>query len=139
MDEKYTIGKVALLAEVGIETIRFYERRRLLEPPLRNGSGYRVYGPEVVERIRFIKNARALKFTLAEIQMLLQGQEKNSDYCAAVQDLLRKKALDVEAQLTRLQSAKQKLEQLIAECQPIQDCDNCGLMALVLEGIANGG
>lgn len=136
-DENYTIGKVALLAGVGIETIRFYERRKLLEIPPRNGSGYRVYGLEVVERIRFIKQARDLKFSLAEIRLLLQAYEKNADYRLAVQALLLKKSREIDAQLRHLQTARQKLDQLLTDFQSGEDCDPRRLMTLILEGIAN--
>src|SRR5574337_579822 len=66
-----TIGAVARRAGVGIDTIRYYERENLLPPPRRRASGYRDYGPDVVERLRFIRRAKALGFTLEEIRELL--------------------------------------------------------------------
>ena len=66
-----TIGQVAKLAGVGVETIRFYEREGLLNKPKRRQSGYRVFTPEVVGRIRFIKKAKQLGFSLREIRDLL--------------------------------------------------------------------
>lgn len=66
-----TIGQVAKLAGVAVETIRFYERERLLNKPQRKASGYRIFGPDVVNRIRFIKHVKALGFSLKEIRELL--------------------------------------------------------------------
>src|SRR6185436_5745623 len=66
-----TIGQVAKLAGVGVETIRFYEREGLLNKPKRKQSGYRLFGPEVVRRIRFIKSVKELGFSLKEIRELL--------------------------------------------------------------------
>ncbi len=65
-----TIGKVAKQAGIGVETIRFYERIGLLEEPPRNGSGYRQYSPEAVVKLRFIKKAKQLGFSLKEIEEL---------------------------------------------------------------------
>lgn len=69
--ESLTIGKVARLAEVGVETIRFYEREGLIEEPSRGESGYRQYPKETIQRLRFIKRAKDLGFTLREIKELL--------------------------------------------------------------------
>lgn len=66
-----TIGQVAKLAGVGVETIRFYEREGLLNKPKRKQSGYRLFGPEVVNRIKFIKSVKELGFSLREIRELL--------------------------------------------------------------------
>ncbi len=66
-----TIGQVAKVAGVAVETIRFYEREKLLNKPQRKASGYRIFGPEVVNRIRFIKHVKALGFSLKEIRELL--------------------------------------------------------------------
>ena len=63
-----TIGQVAREAHVGIDTVRFYEREGLIEEPPRRPSGYRQYPPETVQRVRFIRRAKDLGFTLTEIQ-----------------------------------------------------------------------
>ena len=68
----FTIGRLAKQADVGIDTIRFYERRGLLPPPSRTSSGYRLYGEDTITRLRFVRRAKALGFTLDEIENLLQ-------------------------------------------------------------------
>jgi len=67
-----TIGRLARAADVGVETIRFYEREGLLAPPARTASGYRLYSPKTAERLGFIRRAKALGFSLAEIRELLE-------------------------------------------------------------------
>jgi MerR family copper efflux transcriptional regulator len=69
--ESLTIGRVARLAEVGVETIRFYERQGLIQEPPRRESGYRQYPKDTIQRVRFIKRAKDLGFTLKEIRELL--------------------------------------------------------------------
>ena len=72
MVNKLTIGRVAELSGLPVDTIRFYEKKGLLQPPPRNASGYRVYHPEAVEQIRFIKRSRDLQFSLQEVASLMQ-------------------------------------------------------------------
>ncbi|MGH8401042.1 MAG: MerR family transcriptional regulator, partial [Gammaproteobacteria bacterium] len=70
-DANLTVSRVARAAKVNVETIRYYQRRGLLRRPAKPAQGYRTYSPETVERIRFIKRAQELGFTLAEIENLL--------------------------------------------------------------------
>ena len=72
--ESLTIGKVAGLAGVGVETIRFYEREGLIDEPPRRASGYRQYPMNTADRVRFIKSAKELGFTLKEIKELLSSK-----------------------------------------------------------------
>ncbi len=125
MDDSYTIGTVARLAAVGTETIRFYERKGLIQAPPRNGSGYRVYRADVVDHIRFIRDARELGFSLAQIQTLLRGHDKEFDTCQVIKDLLVDKARDIEEQQKQIEKAKQTLEQLIRNCPATGECSSC--------------
>jgi DNA-binding transcriptional MerR regulator len=75
------IGKVARRAGVGVETIRFYERQGLLTPPIRKDSGYRLYPQHVFGRIRFIRRAQELGFSLREIKELLELRRNSSAPC----------------------------------------------------------
>ena len=79
-----TIGRVANAARVSIDTIRFYERRGLLAAPRRNFSGYRNYSGEVLDRLRFIGDAKRLGFTLKEIKELLSEGVKSTNECGPV-------------------------------------------------------
>ncbi len=86
----WKIGQVAKAAGIGIDAIRFYEREGLIEKPPRRSSGYRAYSPDVVQRLRFIKRAKELGFSLSEISELL-SLEGNPKAGAAVVKRLSEK------------------------------------------------
>lgn len=79
-----TIGRLAKIAGVNVQTVRFYERRNLLQPTERKASGYRVYGDDALGRPRFIKNAQALGLTLREIGNLLSLRVNSIARCGTV-------------------------------------------------------
>lgn len=123
--ETLTIGKVARLAGVGIETIRFYEREGLLEPPARRPSGYREYPAQAADRLRFIRHAKELGFSLREIQELLALRLDPRTTCADVRRRARAKLADVEARILALQRIKRALARLTATCRgsgPVAEC-----------------
>jgi len=109
-----TIGQVAARAGVNTETIRFYQRRRLLEQPERPRQGFRRYGEEAVARIRFIKRAQELGFTLKEAGLLLALEEGRS--CAKARSLAGRKLDLIEARLADLTRLRRALKNLIAKC-----------------------
>ncbi len=111
--QSLTIGKLAAAGGVGVETIRFYQRKGLLETPTRE-SGVRRYGKEDLRRLRFIRQAQAAGFTLAQIQELLEldASEDRSRARALAEN--RIEALD--AKISELQRARNALEQLAREC-----------------------
>jgi MerR family copper efflux transcriptional regulator len=82
--ERLTIGIVAAQAGVGVETIRFYERKGLISRPARRVRGFRSYSPETVERVTFIRKAKALGFSLHEVQDLLSIRDQDGAPCADV-------------------------------------------------------
>jgi MerR family mercuric resistance operon transcriptional regulator len=112
-----TIGIVARAAGVGVETVRFYERRGLIDqPPKPNTNGFRDYPPETVERIWFIRQAQDLGFSLREIDELLALQADPGTDCADVRARAAAKLQDVLAKIERLQRIRGALEGLIAAC-----------------------
>ncbi len=112
-----TIGRVARNAGVGVETIRFYERSRLIDrPPKPRFSGFRVYDTETVERIRFIRQAQDLGFSLREIRELLSLRAVPSTDCSAVRAQAVAKRDEVERKLRELARIGQALDELIAAC-----------------------
>lgn len=120
-----TIGQVARGAGVGIETVRFYEREGLLEVPPRRDSGYRQYREEVVDRLRFIRRAKDLGFSLKEIKELLALRVDSSTTCAEVRRKAEAKVADVEEKIEALQRIKKALKKLTTACSgrgPISDC-----------------
>ena len=110
-----TIGKAAHEAGVNIETVRFYERRRLIERPPK-GEGYRVYSRDHVARIRFVKEAQQIGFSLAEIKELLALRADPNSDCSAVQRQAMTKQQEVRRKIEQLQEIEAALETLIAAC-----------------------
>ncbi len=108
-----TIGKLASAAQVGVETIRFYQRRGLLETPTRQG-GFRRYGGEDLRRLRFIRHAQAAGFTLAEIAELIALDASEDRPRARELAEARIKALDCK--IAELRAARASLAELAKEC-----------------------
>jgi MerR family mercuric resistance operon transcriptional regulator len=120
-----TIGQVARHAGVGIETVRFYERQGLLEEPARKQSGYRQYGEDVVARLRFIRRAKELGFSLKEIKELLALRVDPTTTCAEVRSKAAAKLTDVEQKIEALQRIRKALVKLTAVCRgrgPTSEC-----------------
>ncbi|MEQ9145575.1 MAG: MerR family DNA-binding protein [Parvibaculaceae bacterium] len=112
-----TISKAAEEAGVGVETIRFYERKGLIDQPLRpKGGGYRVYSKEAIERIRFIRQAQELGFSLHEIDELLSLRADPETDCADVQAQASAKLEEVERKMAQLRTIRSALKELIAAC-----------------------
>jgi MerR family transcriptional regulator, copper efflux regulator len=120
-----TIGEVAKRARVHVETLRYYERRGLLVKPLRSESNYRLYSEDTVRRVRFIKAAQALGFSLKEIQELLALQAAPQASCADIRTYTETKISDIDAKIDLLIAMKHALSKLAEECStdgPLTDC-----------------
>ena len=119
-----TIGALAAAAGVGRETVRFYERKGLLEAPPRSPAGYRHYSVTVVGRLRFIRRAQGLGFTLKEISDLLALRVDEVAACGT-EARAREKLSRVAEKLTELRRMKRALERLVEAClarEPTSDC-----------------
>jgi MerR family mercuric resistance operon transcriptional regulator len=123
-----TVGKLAQAAGVGVETIRFYEKRGLVQQPVRRGSGYRVYNPDDVTRIRFIKNAQALGFTLKEIGDLIKLEQDTRSQCSDLQTRADEKVRLIDAKIAELSRMRSELMQLSSSCASDQPLSECRLM-----------
>ncbi len=125
VDARMTIGKVARRSGVGVETVRFYERNGLIPEPMRTDSGYRQYSEGTVSRIRFIRRAKDLGFTLREIKELLSLRFQPGARCADVRAHAEAKIADIEEKIRTLQSMKAALVRLTMTCQsdgPVSEC-----------------
>jgi DNA-binding transcriptional MerR regulator len=112
-----TIAKAAVEAGVGIETIRFYERRGLVQqPPKPRGSGFRTYSPEQVKRIKFIRQAQQIGFSLNEIEELLALRADPAADCSAVRGQAIAKLDEVKRKIAQLHRIEEALEGFIAVC-----------------------
>lgn len=128
MTTELTIGRVANAVGVNIQTIRYYERLGLLNPTARRPSGYRLYGDEEIRRLRFIKNAQALGFTLHEITELLNLRVRSSAQCGAVQRKAQAKLVQVERKVRDLQALARSLRSLIRDCHDGQPTNHCPIL-----------
>lgn len=111
--EELTIGQFAAAANVGVETVRFYQRRGLLATPKRL-DGIRRYGKADLSRLRFIRQAQAAGFTLEEIRQLLaldSGEDR-----VTVRDMASRRLAELDARMEELQRAKASLQALVSEC-----------------------
>jgi Hg(II)-responsive transcriptional regulator len=110
------IGEVAGEAGVNIQTLRFYERRGLLKTPSRRPSGYREYTSDSVRRVRFIKRAQQLGFTLNEVQDLLRLRDDRSVPCPEVRATADAKVVEIDEKIRHLKAMKKALETLAKSC-----------------------
>ncbi len=127
------IGEVAKQAGIGIETIRYYERRGLLAEPDRRPSGYRRYEESVVARLRFIRRSKELGFTLAETKELLGLWFNTDTKCVDVRQKARQKIAEIEEKVRTLNGMKRSLKRLIEQCQRRGHLHECPL----LEGLGD--
>ncbi len=123
-----TIGQVAKRSGIGIETVRFYERKGLVEEPPRTDSGYRQYSEDVVARIRFIRRAKELGFKLSEISELLSLRVDPDTTCADVRKQTELKIADVEEKLRALQGIKTALKKLAGSCVGTGPTSECPIL-----------
>ncbi|AKH18874.1 MULTISPECIES: heavy metal-responsive transcriptional regulator [Sphingomonadaceae] len=120
-----TIGAFAKAVGVRPDTIRYYERNGLLPHPARSSAGYRLYAESDLERVRFIRKAQQLGFTLAEIGLLLTLQASDTARAADVLDITERKIAESTSRIIDLNRIKDALEGLAAECPvdaPVSDC-----------------
>ncbi len=123
-----TISEVAGAAAVNVQTIRYYERRGLFPSPRRTPSGYRQYAADAVARLRFIKHAQVLGFSLKEIQELLGLRVRHGTACDAVERKTRAKIDVVQQKIAGLERVKRTLERLAAACAARRPTDECPIL-----------
>lgn len=128
-----TIGAAARRAGVGIDTIRYYEREGLLPAPRRRISGYRDYDATTVERLRFIRRAKTLGFTLEEIRELLALSADRERGVRGVKQRAEARLAGIEARIRRLQGVRKGLKQLIAACPGHGHLEACPILRALAE------
>jgi MerR family transcriptional regulator, mercuric resistance operon regulatory protein len=126
MPQSYTIARLAVAAGVHVETIRYYQRRGLLHEPLRPLGGIRRYSDADAERLRFIKRAQTMGFSLAEVESLLRLRVQRS--CQATRDLAAAKLQLVDAHIRELSQLRSELARLVASCDANAQESTCPLI-----------
>lgn len=122
---KLTIGKLAKACNVKIDTIRYYERVNLVKPDGRTDSGYRFYDPETIRRVKFIKNAQGLGFSLEEIKKLLDLRASDTATAGDVLRATKSKISEFQEKISDLEKIQNILKELAEQCPEdahIMDC-----------------
>ncbi len=117
VDETYTIGRLAERAEVPISTVRYYEQRGLLKPEGRTSSNYRLYGPESLKRLRFVRIAQTSGFTLEDIVLLLQLRDGTGDSCGEVEGVIAQRLERIRRHLKDLRRIEKVLGSALDWCR----------------------
>lgn len=122
-------SELAKRCGVNIESLRYYEKRKLIDPPRRSPAGYRLYSEEDAIKIRFIKNAQSLGFTLQEIGDLLKLRVSENRSCESVLIKARKKLGEVERKISDLKSMKKALKKLVGRCEEAAPTNDCPILS----------
>jgi MerR family mercuric resistance operon transcriptional regulator len=120
-----TISRVAELAGVGVETIRYYQRIGLIIEPAKPANGYRVYDQGIIARLKFIQRAKELGFSLAEIQELLS---LDASACGQTQALAQRKLALIQTKISDLQAMAGVLDDLLKACRDNQEHAGCPII-----------
>lgn len=122
------IGQLASEADVHIETLRFYERKGLLKPAKRTEKGYRLYGWDDVSRVRFIKHAQKLGFSLREVMDLLELKLDRKSKCADVEGRAKAKISEIDHKIESLTRIRKVLKSLTKACQGSVPSSECPIL-----------
>ncbi len=133
--QKLTIGQLARLGGVNRETIRYYEREGLLPEPPRTAAGYRIFPREAARRLRFIKRAQELGFSLREVHELLLLRMKPGTKRAEIRARAETKIADIDQKMRDLERIKQTLRKLTGRCERCGPLAKCPILASLDEEI----
>lgn len=112
----FQIGELAKRTALSIDAIRFYERRKLLLPASRSAGRFRLYTPDDIERLRFVRRMKHLGFSLEEIKELMRIREDKAHACAAVRQFLKTKLAEVTVKIRELQQLETELKTDLRKC-----------------------
>lgn len=122
---EYTISQLASAAEIPTTTLRYYERVGLIEPEDRSAGNYRLYTDDSLQKVKFIRAAQGIGFTLDDIKQLLAAEDGCIPRCCDVQPLLTERLADVEQRLRDLQDVKRVLQSALRKCRRGAPSDPC--------------
>lgn len=129
---EFTIGQLANRARVNVETVRYYQRRGLIDRPQKPAIGYRRYGEEILHRLLFIRRAKTLGFKLDEIENLLF---LSVGHCSEIQSLAELKLDHVQGKIRDLQRLEAVLADLVKQCNASADKANCPIVETLLKPV----
>ncbi|MGA6994341.1 MAG: heavy metal-responsive transcriptional regulator [Candidatus Deferrimicrobiaceae bacterium] len=123
-----TIGQIAKQCEIGVETIRFYERKGLIPAPPRRDSGYRQFPPETIARIHFIQRAKELGFSLTEIRGILSLRVNRTTSCGEVKRRAELKISEIREKKKTLERMEKALARMTAACRGRGPTGQCPIL-----------
>lgn len=127
------IGELAKLTGCQPETVRFYEQRGLLPPPLRSQANYRMYDASHAERLHFIRRCRALGMALNEVETLLGYQDRPEQSCSGVNALVDHQLSEIERQIAELSHLRTELSALRGRCDSVRPASQCAILRELTE------
>ncbi|HET7730858.1 MAG TPA: MerR family DNA-binding protein [Usitatibacter sp.] len=131
MAEEMTIGRLARAAGVNVETVRYYQRRGLLDEPAKPLGGQRRYSQTSLGQLTFIRRAQALGFSLEEVKTLLQHADGHG--CREVRRMAEAKRAVLETRIAQIESMRAQLDELIAACKANRSRSSCPTIDALFE------
>ncbi|QDT47349.1 HTH-type transcriptional regulator ZntR [Symmachiella dynata] len=129
MPNDYTISQLAKAAEIPTTTVRYYERIGLVEPDNRSQGNYRLYSGESLNKLKFIRAAQAIGFTLDDVKALLSDDDGGIPTCGNVQRLIEERLADIDQRLKDLRRVRKVLKNALEQCQTQKKTDCCQVVA----------
>ena len=134
MARQFTISQLAKQADIPTTTVRYYERIGLVEPEDRSQGNYRLYGNESLSKLKFIRAAQAVGFTLEDVKALLADEDGDTPTCGSVQGLIEARMADVEERLKDLRHVRRVLKSALEQCHQQKKSDCCQVVAGLRSG-----
>lgn len=129
------IGEIAGLTGCSIQTIRFYERKKLLPKPERSEGNYRLYNQTTVDRLIFIKQCRAQDMSIQEINFLLESKEKPEQSCDSVNAIIDEHLQQITVKISELNALRESLTQMANSCTSNRKIKDCGILSNLTKNI----
>jgi DNA-binding transcriptional MerR regulator len=136
-DEVFSSGELARMVGISADTLRHYERKRVLGPPRRAANGYREYSSQALERVKLVRRALAVGFTLDELAEILQTRDRGGAPCKSVREAAAAKLANVEEQLTSLVQLRKELRGILEEWDSLLEKFSPGQPVHLLESLAS--
>lgn len=127
-DKTYLIGELATLSRVPVETIRFYEKEKLLAAPERASNNYRIYRFDHLQRLILIRNCRAFDMSLEEIRQVIDATENGDESCLPINEIIQDHLFHIDERIQELTTLKAMLADIQARCTQNHTADNCSII-----------
>lgn len=139
MTTQRTIGELAREAGIAVSTLRYYEREGLLTPAARSDGNYRLYGPDGLERLRFIRSAQAAGFTIVDIKTLLQYRDGAIAPCREVSQLVEERLTHIRERMREFRHVDRVLSSFLNECRRAEREAGCHVMEKLHPAVTGAG